>query len=60
MAVYKVTVATGDMVEAGTNNSISITLVGSHGESRQTTISFLFLPGKVRMRIGAQGVVELS
>ncbi|KAF4800236.1 Arachidonate 8S-lipoxygenase [Turdus rufiventris] len=46
MAVYKVTVATGDMAEAGTNNSISITLVGSHGESRQTTVSFLFLPGK--------------
>uniref|UniRef100_A0A8C0UTQ3 Hydroperoxide isomerase ALOXE3-like n=1 Tax=Cyanistes caeruleus TaxID=156563 RepID=A0A8C0UTQ3_CYACU len=46
MAVYKVTVATGDMAEAGTNNSISITLVGSYGESRQTTVSFLFLPGK--------------
>uniref|UniRef100_A0A8C3QKT3 Arachidonate lipoxygenase 3 n=1 Tax=Cyanoderma ruficeps TaxID=181631 RepID=A0A8C3QKT3_9PASS len=41
MAVYKVTVATGDMVEAGTNNSISITLVGSYGESRQTTKPFL-------------------
>lgn len=58
MAVYKVTVATGDMAEAGTNNSISITLVGSHGESRQTTVSFLFLPGKVGM--GTQGVVEMS
>ncbi|NWH40201.1 LOXE3 isomerase, partial [Chloropsis hardwickii] len=46
MAIYKVTVATGDMVEAGTNNTISITLVGSYGESRQTTVSFLFLPGK--------------
>uniref|UniRef100_A0A8D2MNZ3 Uncharacterized protein n=1 Tax=Zonotrichia albicollis TaxID=44394 RepID=A0A8D2MNZ3_ZONAL len=33
MATYKVTVATGDMVEAGTNNSISITLVGTYGES---------------------------
>ncbi|NXU68339.1 LOXE3 isomerase, partial [Horornis vulcanius] len=48
MAVYKVTVATGDMAEAGTNNSISITLVGSYGESRQTTVSFLFRPGKER------------
>ncbi|XP_039944461.1 hydroperoxide isomerase ALOXE3-like [Hirundo rustica] len=48
MAVYKVTVATGDMAEAGTTNSISITLVGSYGESRQTTVSFLFLPGKER------------
>uniref|UniRef100_A0A8C5JUG7 Arachidonate 15-lipoxygenase type B n=1 Tax=Junco hyemalis TaxID=40217 RepID=A0A8C5JUG7_JUNHY len=48
MATYKVTVATGDMVEAGTNNSISITLVGTYGESRQTTVSFLFLPGKER------------
>ncbi|NXF13190.1 LOXE3 isomerase, partial [Smithornis capensis] len=46
MAVYKVTVATGDVVEAGTNNSISITLVGSQGESRQTTVSFLFRRGK--------------
>uniref|UniRef100_A0A8C3E8E5 Uncharacterized protein n=1 Tax=Corvus moneduloides TaxID=1196302 RepID=A0A8C3E8E5_CORMO len=46
MATYKVTVATGDMVEAGTNNSISITLVGSYGESRQTTVPFLFQPGK--------------
>ncbi|KAL9822868.1 LOW QUALITY PROTEIN: polyunsaturated fatty acid lipoxygenase ALOX15B-like [Geothlypis trichas] len=55
MATYKVTVATGDMVEAGTNNSISITLVGSYGESRQTTISFLFLPGKVGMGIGTKG-----
>ncbi|NXF56071.1 LOXE3 isomerase, partial [Oceanites oceanicus] len=45
MAVYKVKVATGDILEAGTNNSISITLVGSHGESRQTTISDSFLPG---------------
>uniref|UniRef100_A0A8C3N8V7 Uncharacterized protein n=1 Tax=Geospiza parvula TaxID=87175 RepID=A0A8C3N8V7_GEOPR len=40
MATYKVTVATGDMVEAGTSNSISITLVGSYGESRQTTKPF--------------------
>lgn len=55
MATYKVTVATGDMVEAGTNNSISITLVGSNGESRQTTVSFLFLPGKVGMGIGTKG-----
>lgn len=60
MAVYKVTVATGDMVEAGTNNSISITLVGTNGESRQTSVSFLFLPGKVGTGIGTQGVVELS
>ncbi|NXM00663.1 LOXE3 isomerase, partial [Tyrannus savana] len=46
MATYKVTVATGDVAEAGTNNSISITLVGSRGESRKTTVSFLFLPGQ--------------
>ncbi|KAM6993490.1 polyunsaturated fatty acid lipoxygenase ALOX8-like [Passerculus sandwichensis] len=55
MATYKVTVATGDMVEAGTINSISITLVGTYGESCQTTISFLFLPGKVGMGIGTKG-----
>ncbi|NXO19388.1 LOXE3 isomerase, partial [Oriolus oriolus] len=48
MATYKVTVATGDMAEAGTNNSISITLVGTYGESRQTTVHFLFQPGKER------------
>ncbi|NXG16655.1 LOXE3 isomerase, partial [Grallaria varia] len=46
MVVYKVTVATGDVAEAGTNNSISITLVGSQGESRQTTVSYFFLPGQ--------------
>ncbi|KAM6032784.1 polyunsaturated fatty acid lipoxygenase ALOX15B-like isoform 2-T2 [Theristicus caerulescens] len=45
MAVYKVNVATGDIREAGTNNSISITLVGSRGESRRTTINYWFLPG---------------
>ncbi|NWH44914.1 LOXE3 isomerase, partial [Fregata magnificens] len=45
MAVYKVKVATGNIVQAGTSNSISITLVGSRGESRQTTISCCFLPG---------------
>ncbi|NXL01948.1 LX12B protein, partial [Mesembrinibis cayennensis] len=47
MAVYKVNVATGDIREAGTNNSISITLVGSRGESRRTTINYWFLPGMV-------------
>ncbi|XP_071418295.1 hydroperoxide isomerase ALOXE3-like [Pithys albifrons albifrons] len=46
MAVYKVTVATGDVAEAGTKNSISITLVGSRGESPRTTVSFFFLPGQ--------------
>ncbi|XP_027525959.1 hydroperoxide isomerase ALOXE3-like [Corapipo altera] len=46
MARYKVTVATGDVAEAGTNNSISITLVGSRGESRRTTVSLLFLTGQ--------------
>lgn len=60
MATYKVTVATGDMVEAGTNNFISITLVGSYGESSQTTVPFLFQPGKVGMGMGKQRVVELS
>ncbi|NWI68050.1 LOXE3 isomerase, partial [Todus mexicanus] len=46
MAVYKVKVATGDMVGAGTKNSISITLVGTLGQSQKTTVSFWFLPGK--------------
>ncbi|NWQ89651.1 LX12B protein, partial [Burhinus bistriatus] len=47
MAVYKVKVATGNTLEAGTQNSISITLVGSRGESRQTTINCVLLPGGV-------------
>ncbi|NXK93621.1 LOXE3 isomerase, partial [Formicarius rufipectus] len=46
MPVYKVTVATGDVAEAGTKNFISITLVGSQGESRRTTISSFFRPGQ--------------
>ncbi|XP_076216807.1 hydroperoxide isomerase ALOXE3-like [Aptenodytes patagonicus] len=45
MAVYKVKVATGDILEGGTNNSISITLVGSRGERRRTTINYWLLPG---------------
>ncbi|KAM9211650.1 hydroperoxide isomerase ALOXE3-like [Leptosomus discolor] len=45
MAVYKVKVATGDILKAGTNNSISITLVGSRGESQQATFKHWFLPG---------------
>ncbi|NXT55728.1 LX12B protein, partial [Pluvianellus socialis] len=45
MAVYKVKVATGNSLDAGTQNSVSITLVGSRGESRQTTISCVLLPG---------------
>ncbi|KAM6225684.1 polyunsaturated fatty acid lipoxygenase ALOX15B-like [Spheniscus humboldti] len=45
MPVYKVTVATGDILKGGTNNSISITLVGSRGERCRTTINYWFLPG---------------
>ncbi|XP_074663838.1 hydroperoxide isomerase ALOXE3-like [Strix aluco] len=45
MAVYKVKVATGDVLQAGTSNSISITLVGSRGESCRKNISALFLQG---------------
>ncbi|XP_050770502.1 hydroperoxide isomerase ALOXE3-like [Gymnogyps californianus] len=45
MAVYKVKVATGDILQAGTRNSISITLVGSRGESRQTSLNSWFQPG---------------
>uniref|UniRef100_A0A8D0KWE3 Hydroperoxide isomerase ALOXE3 n=1 Tax=Strix occidentalis caurina TaxID=311401 RepID=A0A8D0KWE3_STROC len=47
MAVYKVKVATGDVLQAGTSNSISITLVGSRGESHRKNISALFLRGMV-------------
>ncbi|NXW60022.1 LOXE3 isomerase, partial [Eurystomus gularis] len=45
MAVYKVKVATGEVAGAGTKNSISITLVGSRGESQRTSIHFLFQAG---------------
>ncbi|KAM6364572.1 hydroperoxide isomerase ALOXE3-like [Pluvialis apricaria] len=48
MVVYKVKVATGDILEAGTQNSICITLVGSQGESRKTTINGVLLPGTVQ------------
>ncbi|NXJ87056.1 LOXE3 isomerase, partial [Trogon melanurus] len=48
MPVYKVKVATGDVLEARTVNCISITLVGSRGESRKTNISCLLLPGTVK------------
>ncbi|NXO00341.1 LOXE3 isomerase, partial [Rhinopomastus cyanomelas] len=46
MAVYRVTVATGDVAEAGTKNNISITLVGATGESPQTTIGCRLYPGQ--------------
>ncbi|POI30323.1 hypothetical protein CIB84_005928 [Bambusicola thoracicus] len=48
MATYKVKVATGDVLEAGTRNSIYITLVGTRGESPQKAMSYKFLPGKVK------------
>eukprot|EP00076_Gallus_gallus_P041252 XP_025006790.1 hydroperoxide isomerase ALOXE3 [Gallus gallus] len=50
MAAYKVKVATGDVLEAGTRNSIYITLVGTRGESPQKAMSYKFLPGKVKER----------
>lgn len=52
MPVYKVTVATGDILEGGTNNSISITLVGSRGERCRTTIDYWFLLGMVSAGMG--------
>ncbi|OXB77903.1 UNVERIFIED_CONTAM: hypothetical protein H355_000658 [Colinus virginianus] len=48
MATYKVKVATGDVLEAGTINSIYITLVGTRGESPQTAMSYKFLPRTVK------------
>lgn len=53
MAAYKVKVATGDVLEAGTRNSIYITLVGTRGESPQKAMSYKFLPGKVGMSTGS-------
>ncbi|NXI44294.1 LOXE3 isomerase, partial [Galbula dea] len=48
MAVYKVKVLTGDMAGSGTNNCISITLVGSSGESDRTNVYCMLLPGMER------------
>ncbi|NXJ07701.1 LOXE3 isomerase, partial [Odontophorus gujanensis] len=48
MATYKVKVVTGDVLEAGTRNSVYITLVGTRGESPQTAMSYKFLPGTVK------------
>uniref|UniRef100_A0A8C4YGR4 Arachidonate lipoxygenase 3 n=1 Tax=Gopherus evgoodei TaxID=1825980 RepID=A0A8C4YGR4_9SAUR len=51
MAVYKVQVATGRDSLAGTFDTISITLVGSHGESPKHVLDgfgFDFQPGSVR------------
>ena len=58
MAVYKVKVATGDILEAGTSNSISITLVGSRGESRRTTFNYWFQPGTVSVGTGTRVVAR--
>ncbi|XP_025915287.1 hydroperoxide isomerase ALOXE3-like [Apteryx rowi] len=46
MATYKVTVTTGEVLEAGSSNSISITLVGSQGESSKKPLRTLLYPGK--------------
>uniref|UniRef100_A0A674JAY4 Arachidonate lipoxygenase 3 n=1 Tax=Terrapene triunguis TaxID=2587831 RepID=A0A674JAY4_9SAUR len=51
MAVYKVQVSTGQDSLAGTFDTISITLVGSHGESPKHVLDrfgFDFQPGSVR------------
>ncbi|XP_015718532.1 hydroperoxide isomerase ALOXE3-like [Coturnix japonica] len=50
MATYKVKVVMGDTLEAQTRNSVYITLVGTRGESPQTTISYKFLPWTVKER----------
>ncbi|XP_073469615.1 hydroperoxide isomerase ALOXE3-like isoform X4 [Aquarana catesbeiana] len=50
MAVYKITVATGSDLAAGTFNNIFIILVGEHGESEKHQIArhwSHFLPGSV-------------
>ncbi|NXC41908.1 LOXE3 isomerase, partial [Penelope pileata] len=48
MAVYKVKVVTGDVLEAGTRNFVYITLVGTRGESPRTTMSYKFRTGTVK------------
>ncbi|XP_025934860.1 hydroperoxide isomerase ALOXE3-like [Apteryx rowi] len=51
MATYEVQVATGDVFQAGTTNSISITLVGTEGESAKTKISHTFLTNCAKSKI---------
>uniref|UniRef100_A0A8C5FH05 PLAT domain-containing protein n=1 Tax=Gadus morhua TaxID=8049 RepID=A0A8C5FH05_GADMO len=38
MAMYKVQVTTGDMLLAGTNDHVFVTLVGTNGESERTEL----------------------
>ncbi|XP_069827979.1 hydroperoxide isomerase ALOXE3-like [Dendropsophus ebraccatus] len=47
MVLYKVTVATGSDLTAGTIDTISISLVGVNGESTKQELSHLWMPGKV-------------
>ncbi|XP_066444641.1 hydroperoxide isomerase ALOXE3-like [Eleutherodactylus coqui] len=47
MRVYKVTVATGNYLSAGTIDAISISLVGLKGESAKQELSHLWIPGTV-------------
>ncbi|XP_062453619.1 hydroperoxide isomerase ALOXE3-like [Rhea pennata] len=51
MATYKVQVATGDVFQARTTNSISITLVGTEGESAKTKLSHKLLTNCMKSRI---------
>lgn len=62
MATYKISVATGDMILAGTYSTISITLVGERAESGKQRLDKLgkdFVPGAVsnldRERAGRGG-----
>ena len=50
MAEYKVQVSTGDMPSAGTWDHVSVTLIGSDGESEETDLDNFgkdFCTGKV-------------
>ena len=51
MAMYKVQVTTGDMLLAGTNDHVFVTLVGTNGESERTELDNYgldFCPNQVR------------
>lgn len=59
MAIYKVQVATGHLLMAGTYSRISITLVGTKGESPKQCLDLLgrdFVPGAVS--INAAGMCD--
>lgn len=63
MATYKVKVATGTDFFSGTLDSISLTIVGTQGESHKQRLNHFgrdFATGAVSARVGGLGWMEVS